>query len=163
METTEKNLFITTFSIKHISVNTLFIKTMIFTFFIAAPLPNTPSFESSITTSSTNYHSQHQLGPVSVSSMIPKIEEWSNSTPYGVTPPTQVTSVNLEGLDKRSPNQRSLSSVQSSTEEVSRYLDGTIFNAKLGSRSFQTFTMRSKISRAWIITNQEVSSLWTLF
>ena len=52
--------------------------------------------------------------------MIPKIEEWNNGTAYGVAPPAQVTSVNVESIEKSSSIPRSVSNLQPSTEEVCR-------------------------------------------
>uniref|UniRef100_H2Z6T9 Paired domain-containing protein n=1 Tax=Ciona savignyi TaxID=51511 RepID=H2Z6T9_CIOSA len=58
------------------------------------------------------YH--HQLVPVSVPSVIPKLEEWNNMTAYGVPPPTQVTTVHLNGVEKSSPLSRDVTSLQQS-------------------------------------------------
>ncbi|XP_076817619.1 paired box protein Pax-9-like isoform X2 [Clavelina lepadiformis] len=64
-----------------------------------------------------NYH--HQLVPVSVPHMIPKIEEWNGVTAYGVTPPSQVTSVNLCDLGKNSPDNRpNVTNLQSTANEI---------------------------------------------
>ena len=80
---------------------------------------SSPPFENTAATTTSGYqHPHHQLVPVSVPSMIPKIEEWSNGTPYGVTPPTQVTPVNVDGLEKNSPSSRNASTLHSSAEEV---------------------------------------------
>jgi len=70
------------------------------------------------TTSVASNFQHHQLVPVTMPSLIPKMEEWSNVTAYGVPPPAQVTSVSLTGVEKNSPTPRDITPLQTSGEEV---------------------------------------------
>jgi len=82
---------------------------------------STPPFDSTTTTVASYQNVHHQLVPGTAPSMVPKLEEWSNGTAYGVTPPTQVTSVNVEGIDKSSPIPRTVGNLQPATEEVNKF------------------------------------------
>nr|BAE06632.1 transcription factor protein [Ciona intestinalis] len=84
-----------------------------------APSNSMTSESISVAPPNGSYH--HQLLPVSVPSVIPKLEEWNNMTPYGVPPPTQVTTVHLNGGEKSSPVSRDITSLQQSpTSEENR-------------------------------------------
>ena len=75
--------------------------------------------------------------------MVPKIEEWNNGTAYGVTPPTQVTSVNVEGIEKSSPIPRSVSNLQPASDEVKKELN------MLKLKFFHNFRRKKKKSKEY--------------
>jgi len=111
--------------------------------------------------SQNHQHLQQQINTSLISSVTPKVEEdWSVVTAYGMTQPTQVTSVPINNIDKQPSCNNDVTTLQSTSSHESIHRHSPLYAASNtpGQLSYTSSTVSANMEQQAMTPYQESNS-----